>query len=223
MLFGGINYECKIDLPPPRNNGAESTLWWKSDPRLLAPDIQPVLIEFPFATPELAPCLPNQNCYAIAPSIVRPASRGSVKLASADPAVPPVIDVNFMACDADIRAMLFAIELCREMGASPAFNHLRQREVLPGKRGRDEMIKTLKQGATTYFHPTSTCKMGQDEQAVVDSQLRVRGLTGLRIADASIMPVITTGNTNAPSVMIGERAAALISASSTTQLNPSHP
>lgn len=211
VLFAGINYECKIDLPAPHNNGAESTMWWKSDPKLASPDIQPVIIEFPFATPDLAPLLPNQNCYAIAPSIVAPQSRGSLTLASADASVAPIIDVNYYESEADVNAMLFCIELCREMGASSAFDHLRKREVIPGKLGRSEMIETLKKGATTYFHPTSTCKMGNDDLAVVDSRLRVRGITGLRVADASIMPTITTGNTNAPSVMIGEQAAAFIS------------
>jgi choline dehydrogenase len=210
VLFAGINYECRIDLPAPRNNGAESTMWWKSDARLAAPDIQPVLLEFPFVTADLAHHLPNQNCYAIAPSIVSPESRGSVKITSLDPLSPPVIDVNYYATEADVNGMLFAIELCRQMGASSAFADLRKREVLPGALGRRDMIETLKKGATTYFHPTGTCKMGSDAEAVVDARLRVHGIAGLRIADASIMPTVTRGNTNAPSVMIGERAAAFI-------------
>jgi len=210
VLVAGINYECKGPLPPPRNNGAESTMWWKSNPRLIGPDIQPVIIEFPFATPALADRLPNPNCYAIAPSIVRPASRGTVKLVSADPKVSPAIDVNFMARDADINAMLFAIDLCRKMGASAAFNDLRLREVMPGPLGRSEMIEFIRMGATTYFHPTSTCKMGIDDESVVDPQLRVYGIDGLRVADASIMPTVTSGNTNAPSVMIGEKLSSLV-------------
>ncbi len=212
VLFAGINYECKIDLPAPHNNGAESTMWWKSDSKLATPDLQPVIIEFPFATPALAPLLPNQNCYAIAPSIVQPKSRGSLTLASADASVSPIIDVNYYESDDDVNAMAICIKLCREMGASSAFDHLRKREVIPGKLDRASLVETLKKGATTYFHPTSTCKMGNDSMAVVDSRLRVRGITGLRVADASIMPTITTGNTNAPSVMIGEQAAAFITA-----------
>jgi choline dehydrogenase len=212
-LCAGINYECKVPLPPPRNNGAESTMWWKSQPGLIGPDIQPVILEFPFATPEHAARLPSANCYAIAPSVVRVASRGSVKLASSDPSDAPLIDANYMACDADINAMLAAIDLCREMGASAAFAEFRQREVLPGKRSRTEMIEFIRQGATTYFHPTSTCKMGMDAESVVDPTLRVYGIENLRIADAAIMPRVTSGNTNAPSVMIGEKCAELISPS----------
>ena len=211
VLFAGVNYECKIDLPAPRNNGAEATMWWKTDAKLAAPDIQPVVIEFPFATPDLAPLLPNQNCYAIAPSIVQPKSRGSLTLASADPGIAPLIDVNYLDHEDDLNAFVHCIELCREMGASSAFDHLRKREVIPAKLDRAALIETAKKGATTYFHPTSTCSMGRDEMAVVDSKLRVHGITGLRVADASIMPTIVCGNTNAPSVMIGERAAEFIS------------
>lgn len=209
-LVGGINYECQGRLPLPRNNGAESTMWWHSKAGLDSPDIQAVILEFPFATPELASRLPGKNCYAIAPSVVRVASRGSITLASANPRDAPLIDPNFMACDADIAAMLFAIELCRAMGASDAFAGFRKREVMPGKLSRQEMIEFIRQGATTYFHPTGTCKMGIDAEAVVDPELRVHGIENLRIADASIMPSVTTGNTNAPSVMIGEKAAELI-------------
>ncbi|MBI1374407.1 MAG: choline dehydrogenase [Phycisphaera sp.] len=206
-LLAGINYACKGKLPEVRNNGAESTMWWKSDDRLISPDIQPVIIEFPFASPEIADRLPHEDCYAIAPSIVRPASRGSVTLVSSDPDDDPVIDVNFMACDADVRSMLAAVELCREMGASEAFNELRGEEVTPGPLSRSEMVEFIRMSATTYFHPTSTCAMGLGERAVVSPDLCVYGVRSLRVADASIMPNVTSGNTNAPSVMIGEMAA----------------
>jgi len=211
VLSAGINYECKIPLPPLSNNGAESTMWWKSRPEMSVPDIQPVILEFPFASPELADRLPNDNCYAIAPSVVRVASRGTFKLASANPADTPLIDTNFMSRDSDINAMLAAIDLCRELGASDAFSELRKIEVMPGKLSREDMIQFIRNSATTYFHPTSTCKMGVGDDAVVDPELRVYGIDNLRIADASIMPTITTGNTNAPSVMIGEKCAELLS------------
>jgi choline dehydrogenase len=210
VLVGGINYECKVPLPPVRNNGAESTMWWRSRPGLLAPDIQPVFLEFAFATPALQPLLPGPNCYAIAPSVVRVASRGRVSLAAADPQVPPLIDPNFLACDADIAALLAAIDICREMGASDAFREWRKREVMPGPLPRVEMVEFIRNGATTYFHPVGTCRMGVGADSVVGPRLEVHGVEGLRVADASVMPAITTGNTNAPSVMIGEKAAAMI-------------
>lgn len=209
-LLGGLVYECRGELPPLRNNGAESTLWWKSDSRLIGPDIQPVFIEFPLATPELASRLPSSNCYTISPSVVRPASRGSVTLTSADPTVAPLIDVNFLSRDADINAMLAAVTLCREIGNASAFAPFRAREVMPGTLGRSEMIDFIRNAVSTYFHPTSTCAMGHAPDSVVDHELKVHGLEGLRIADASIMPNVTSGNTNAPSVMIGEKAADLI-------------
>lgn len=111
---------------------------------------------------------------------------------------------------ADIHAMLAAIELCRHLGASDAFNPYRKREVMPGPLGRADMIDFIRMAATTYFHPTGTCAMGLAADTVVDPQLRVYGIDHLRVADASIMPTITSGNTNAPSVMIGEMAAAMI-------------
>jgi choline dehydrogenase len=210
VLLAGLVYECSGPLPPLRNNGAESTLWWKSESRLPAPDIQPVFVEFPVVTPELAPRLPHEHCYTICPSVVRPASRGSVTLATADPATPPVIDVNFLSCDADVRAMLAAVDLCREMGAADAFRPFRAREVMPGPLGRAEMIDFVRNAASTYFHPTSTCRMGPSPDCVVDHELRVHGIDGLRVADASIMPDVTSGNTNAPSIMIGEKVAEMI-------------
>ena len=209
-LLAGLVYECKGPLPPVRNNGAESTLWWKSDPRLIGPDIQPVFIEFPLASPVLASQLPHDQCYTISPSIVRPASRGSVQLTSSNPADAPVIDVNFLSRDADIKAMLSAVELCRAIGASDAFTPFRASEAMPGPLGRSEMIRFIRNAVSTYFHPTSTCSMGLTADSVVDPELRVHGIEGLRVADASIMPTITSGNTNAPSVMIGEMLASLL-------------
>ena len=209
-MVGGINYECKVPLGTPHNNGVEASMWQKSMSGLSGPDIQAVLLEFPYATPALADRLPNANCYTIAPLVVRPASRGSVTLASANFKDWPIIDVNFLARDADIEAMLIAIELCREMGAAEAFSQFRKQEVMPGNLGRQEMIEFVRMSTTTCFHPVGTCKMGIDLDAVVDPQLRVREIEGLRIADASIMPTVTSGNTNAPTVMIGEKAAEMI-------------
>lgn len=210
-LVGGVAYEARGDLPPFVNNAAETTWWWKSSASRLVPDIQPVLIEFPFATPELADRL-TPNSYTIAPSVVRPGSRGSVTLTSTDPAVHPRIDINYLESRADLDALVAAVALCREVGAAKAFDGLRKRELMPGKLGRQEMENFVRNGATTYFHPAGSCRMGIDTQSVVDGALRVHGLENLRIADASIMPTITSGNTNAPSIMIGERAVDLIRA-----------
>lgn len=208
-LVGGVAYETVGDLPPLVNNAAETTWWWKSSPSAYVPDTQPVLIEFPFATPELADRL-TPNAFTLAPSIVRTSSRGSVTLASSDPATHPLVDINFLESAADVDALVQATALCREMGAAKAFDGLRKRELMPGRLSRIAMEEFIRNGATTYFHPVGSCKMGGDAMAVVDSSLRVRGVEGVRVADASIMPTITSGNTNAPSIMIGERAVDLI-------------
>ncbi len=209
-LIGGINYTTRTPLPKYRNNGVEATLWWRSQRELAGPDVQVVLVEFPYATPALTHRLSDQPGYCIAPSLVRPASRGSLELHSADPRVAPIIDVNFLACDADVNTLLAAVELGRELGAAAPFDPYRRCEVMPGKLGRAEMIDFIRHATKTFFHPTSTCAMGIDAEAVVDPELRVYGIDGLRVADASIMPTIPSGNTNAPCVMIGEKAAELI-------------
>jgi choline dehydrogenase len=208
-LLAGVVYEVDGELPPLVNNGAEATFWWRSDPGLVSPDIQPIVVEFPFATPELSGLVP-ENAYTLSPSVVRPASRGTVRLASADPDDPPLVDVNYLEREADVAALLVGVEMCREMGASKAFNGLRKREIMPGKLDRPAMIEWLRESVTTYFHPASSCAMGVDGRAVVDPELRVHGAGGLRVADASIMPQVTTGNTNAPTIMIGERCAEMI-------------
>jgi choline dehydrogenase len=210
VLLAGLVYECQGALPPVRNNGAESTLWWKSDSRLVTPDVQPVFIEFALATAAVATRLPHDRCYTICPSVVRPASRGVVTLTSADPEAAPLIDVNFLSRDADMKAMLAAVELCREIGGTGAFAGFRAREVMPGPLGPADMADFIRQAASTYFHPTSTCSMGNGPECVVDPELKVHGIHGLRVADASIMPTVTSGNTNAPAVMIGEKVSELI-------------
>lgn len=212
ILLAGINYECKGELPPLQGNAAEATLWWKSNPALHSSDIQPVFIAFPFATPELAASVPD-NCYAIAPSLVRPASCGSITLSSNDPAVAPNIDMNYLGCDADINALVASLDLCRDIGNSSAFAEYRKQEVLPGPlKTKAEKIEFIRMSTTTYFHPTSSCRMGIDALAVVDPTLKVYGVEGLRIADASVLPEITSGNTNAPSMLMGEQVVRFIKA-----------
>jgi len=209
VLVAGLVYEVKGAPPPPRNNGGESTLWWRSDWRLLGPDLQTVLFEFPLVSAELAGQVPP-DCYTIAPALVRPASRGRVCLTASSPAAPLAIDMNYLECESDVVALLVAIDLCREIGASTALRRVCKHEVLPGPRDRAAMREFVRQSASTSFNLAGTCRMGVDAMAVVDPELRVFGITGLRVADASIMPDVTTGNTNAPSVLIGEKAAALV-------------
>jgi choline dehydrogenase len=135
-----------------------------------------------------------------------------VAIRNADPAAHPSIVSNYLAAETDRRVLLDGMKLVRRIAGERAFARQVLREHLPGPQaGSDEALMAYARGyATTVFHPCGTCKMGSDAKAVVDARLRVHGLDGLRVADASIMPTLTSGNTNAPTIMIGEKAADLI-------------
>jgi choline dehydrogenase-like flavoprotein len=153
-----------------------------------------------------------RQALTIMSTLIYPKSRGTLRLASVDPSAAPLIDPNYLDDDADIDTLVDGMELIRETMASRAICDGVQVEVSPGPQyaSRADLAKEVLNRATTVYHPVGTCRMGVDERAVVDPQLRVRGVDGLRVADASIMPSIVGGNTNASSMMIGERAAALI-------------
>jgi len=145
---------------------------------------------------------------------LRPTSRGTVHLASDDPRQAPAIAPNYLSTEEDRRVAIDSLRLTRRIAAAPALAKYRPHEWLPGRAVETEEALSRAAGdiATIIFHPVGTCRMGRtnDECAVVDSRLRVRGINGLRIADASVMPNITSGNTNAPTLMIAERASVLV-------------
>jgi choline dehydrogenase len=143
---------------------------------------------------------------------VRPHSRGSVHVGSADPAAAPKIEANYLQADADRRLTVAGLRLIRAIAAQPPLSRLIKRELLPGTELASDAQLLAYAGATgqTSWHPIGTCRMGSDPGAVVDPQLRVRGVEGLRIADASIMPTMVSTNTNAPCILIGEKAADLV-------------
>lgn len=149
------------------------------------------------------------TCYAHA---MRPESTGSVHVTSADPHAPPAIRFNFLSNPLDVEVTLAAVRIARAIMTAPAMKALLISEVAPGAEltTDDELLDWVKAVGQTTYHPVGTCKMGSDPKAVVDNQLRVHGIEGLRVADASIMPTLTSGNTNAPSIMIGEKAAAMV-------------
>lgn len=213
VLVAGCIWEYNKPLPP-ANNLAEATFFWKSDSALDTPDLQPFQIEVPYASEvtskqfEMVP-----GAWSIAPGLVRPKSRGRVTLASANPSEKVKIDGAFLSHPDDVTALLRGIELCREIGAAPALKEFVKREIMPGKVDKAAMTDFLRNAAGTYFHESCTCKMGRDDMAVVDARLRVHGVEGLSIADASIMPRVSTGNTMAPTVIIGERMADILLAS----------
>jgi choline dehydrogenase len=151
---------------------------------------------------------------AITPSVcnLRPVSRGYVRIKSPDPKAPPAIKLNYLSADEDRRVALDSMRFTRRIMAAKALAKYEPQEFKPGAgvESDEELRRAAGDLGTTIFHPVGTCKMGHDDLAVVDERLRVHGVLGLRVVDASVMPRITSGNTNAPTVMIAEKAAEMI-------------
>ena len=149
------------------------------------------------------------TCYA---HPMRPESRGHIHVTSADPRRPPAINFNFLSSPIDAALTVRAVRIAQAVMTAPAMTPLQVTEIAPGPERitDEEIVDWVKQAAETTYHPVGTCKMGSDGGAVVDARLRVHGIAALRIADASIMPTLTSGNTNAPSIMIGEKAADMV-------------
>jgi choline dehydrogenase len=150
--------------------------------------------------------------FTLSPVHLKPDGRGSVRLASPDPLAPPSILFDFLRTDYDMRAVITGIRLARRIAEQPALRPYIAAEVAPGPATESEadMEAFVRQTGISNHHPSSTCAMGTGTNSVVDPRLRVHGIGGLRVADASIMPSVVAGNTNAPSIMIGEKAAAMI-------------
>jgi choline dehydrogenase len=224
ILLAGCCWEY-VTPEPPRNNAAEFVFYAKSRPDLPSPDLMPVLEECPFGSevtgPEYGLPAGAATAWTLAPGLARPDSRGQVRLACADPDAAPLIDANFLSTDTDMAAMIRCVEMCRDIGNSQACAAYGRRELMPGNLSNDDMTRFIRNAAGTYFHQCGTAKMGRDAASVVDSQLRVHGIDGLRVADASIMPTVATGNTMAPTVIIAERASDLLIAAH--GLSPRHP
>jgi choline dehydrogenase len=196
----------------PRNNGAEATFFWKSDSGLETPDIQVQQAQFPLFTAENAHYEPPAASWSIGACLVRPESHGQIRLTGPNPLDPIQIDANTLDDPADLKALVKAVELCREIGNSEALAPFAKREVMPGLLKGFEFENFIRNGMATVWHQTCTAKMGRDSMSVVDGNLKVYGIENLRIADGSIMPRVTTGNPMAPCVIIGERAGEILKA-----------
>ncbi len=215
VLVSGVVFKYKGKMPdrPTDSNAVEAEAFLSSG---LSDDtdISLVLHQLPVVTPELASRFgtPPLDAFTIAPALVQPTSKGSVLLASDNFQDAAVIDGNYLGTDHDFSAVVRAIEVARELGSQHAFDNLRESELIPGPKASAEEIQELARLASASFgHAVGTCKMGVDELAVVDPELRVHGILGLRVADASVMPHIITGpGTNASTHMIAGRAAKLI-------------
>ncbi len=194
----------------------EAGAFIKSREDVPIPDLQIHTLPWGYPTPNQdgpkRPDIDKGHCLTVMPTLIYPKSRGEIRLASSAPGAAPRIDPRFLEDPDDLQVLIVGIRKCRDICAHPTMkDHLRE-ELTPGaeRTSNAELIEEIRLRASTVYHPVGSCKMGVDALAVVDPSLRVRGIEGLRVADASIMPTVTGGNTNAPSMMIGERAAALI-------------
>lgn len=187
------------------SNSLDGGGFWWSKPGEPDPNIQFFFVPLSSGVPYRHGC--SMNFYEL-----RPRSRGTVRLRSADPAAQPLIDPNYLAEHADLESTVSGLEVCREIMRQPAMAALLRREHAPGPgiNSREELAQYARSMVDTGYHLVGTCRMGNDESAVVTPELRVRGIAGLRICDSSIMPAIVSGNTNAVVIMIAEKAADLI-------------
>jgi choline dehydrogenase len=208
-----VAFGCIWEYTQPQevgNGGSEATLYWKSDPALDTPDMLHCQLEFPVPSAENAALGAPQHGWTMFAGLAHPKSRGELLLSGPDAKDPVIIRANTLSDPDDVEAAIASIQLCRDLGNASAFGKLIKQESMPGKLGEREMENYVRNGAVTYWHQSCTAKMGRDAMSVVDANLRVYGIENLRVADASIMPRITTGNTMAPCVVIGERAAEII-------------
>lgn len=210
MIFEGAK-----DIPPPSNMAIQplhAHAFFKTDPALPGPDLQPLFFHVPTYLPEQEAVTPN--AYTLNAAGIRPTSRGELRLTSADPQAPLMLDPNLLATDYDVAALVHNMRLNREIVKQSPLAEWTAREIYPGpdKQTDEELADYARSAVTTYHHQVGTCKMGRDAMAVVDPSLKVHGIAGLRVVDASIMPQVTSGNTNAPTIMIAEKAADMIRA-----------
>lgn len=205
VSFGCI-WEYREPIPP-RNAGSGATLYWKSDSALENPDLLFCQLEFPVPSAETACRGTPAHGWTMFAGLALPKSRGRVELRSADPLAAPRLELNTLSDPDDVKAAIACVDFCRSLGNTRAFEPLVVRESMPGNLGTAEMERFVRDAAVTYWHQTCSAKMGRDQMSVVDSKLRVYGVDRLRIADGSVLPRITTGNTMASCVIIGEQAA----------------
>jgi choline dehydrogenase-like flavoprotein len=184
-----------------------AALFARTRPELASPDIKCSISPFSAERPQDG--LHPWSGFTMIAYQLRPESRGQIKLKTANPADPPAVYPNYLATDTDQRAIVAGLKLCRRLLANPHLQRFIESEFLPGPAVQtdEQLLDFARRRGGTVYHPTSTCKMGNDPMAVVDPELQVHGVEALRVADASIMPTVVSGNTNAATIMIGERVA----------------
>jgi choline dehydrogenase len=208
-VWAGVHYAA-LRRGPLTIAAGTSGAFFKTNPRLATPDIQIHFI--PFSTDRMGEKLHAFSGFTASVCQLRPESRGSLRIRSADPQVAPEIRINYLATETDRRAFIDGIRILRNILAAPALKSYSVEEVDPGAKtvSDEDVLEFCRRTGSTVYHPTSTCRMGNDSLAVVDQRLKVRGIDGLRVVDASIMPDLMSGNTNAPTIMIAEKASDMI-------------
>src|SRR6516162_4158175 len=214
IWLNGLCFEAKHPRPAPNNSLGGSLSFWRSRPALGRPDLMILASQVPLVSDEIAAQYPiPPNSFSIVPALMRPQSRGYLRMKTAAHDGPLEIQPNFLKEPADVDALVAGIDLGLDLASQPAFRDLIKSWVAPKRRmSRDETVAFVRRACSTYFHPVGTCAMGSGREAVVDAELRVHGIEGLRVADASVMPTIPSAPTNAPTVMIGEFASRLLAA-----------
>jgi choline dehydrogenase len=195
---------------PLTSNVGEAVVFTRSDPSLHAPDLELIFAPVPYIAHGLTP--PAEHGVTLGVVLLQPESAGRITLASADPAAPPVIDPAYLSREDDLRRLMVGVRRAEELLAADALKPYVGDPMKPYAGADDEaaLARYVREHAETLYHPTGTCRMGTGDDSVVDPDLRVRGVDGLRVADVSVLPQITRGHTNAPAIMIGEKAADLI-------------
>ena len=209
-VLTGIIGKTNQPVPGPHQNMSESCLFTKSDPALAAPDLQISFVHVPF---DIIIGQANPNSVSIIPGVTQPKSRGWVRLADKDPLTAPLINPNYLAEREDVERLMQSVRIGREiLFDTQAFRAWGTEELLPGPdiRTDSQLEAFVRQRAETYHHQCGSCKMGVDQLAVVDLDLRVHEVQGLRVVDASVIPTVPSGNCHAAVLAIAEKAADLI-------------
>jgi choline dehydrogenase len=202
----GTTFEAKRQIPPGINQSSELGIFARLDPAAPKPQVQFGVTHIPYyAEGFSAPA----NSFTFYPSWTTPESRGFITLRSSSPTDPPLIEPRYLAVQSDLDGLMGAIELSRDLAHAPGMRDWTRAEVVPGPDVRDRkgLRSYVRRAVDTWFHAVGTCRMGSDDGAVVDPSLKVRGVENLRVADASVMPTVPIGNTNAPTLMIAQRAS----------------
>ncbi len=208
LFLAGVAYSARQEVPRSHYNHADALLYVPNRDPADSPDLLIMCLSLPFVMPSVGPLA--SPAYVLVPCLMKPNSWGSVRLASADPSIPAVIDPNYLAEGNDVDVLLEGVRLSREIGATAAFADWRGNEIYPGPQSvsPSDLRTFISRAANSFHHPVGTCRIGQ----VVDENLRVKNIAALRVVDASVMPGIPQAMVNAATIAIAERASDLITA-----------